>query len=68
MTPKDLFLNLNLKIRLNDPISVTTSILRVPLVHVVVGLGQVIQLMQIIHHPRGALLVISHDHTVEAGL
>jgi hypothetical protein len=44
------------------------SILRVSLVHIVVGLSQVVQLMQIVHHPRWALHVVPHEHSVESGL
>jgi hypothetical protein len=62
MTPKDLFLILNFKTRLDDSILIIASI------HVVVGLGRVVQLMWIIHHPRRALLVVPHEHGVESGL
>jgi hypothetical protein len=62
MTPKDLFLILNFKTRLDDSILIIASI------HVVVGLGRVVQLMWIIHHPRRALLIVPHEHGVESGL
>jgi hypothetical protein len=46
----------------------TTSRAVVPLIHIIIGLGWVVQLMRIIHHPRGALLVVSQQKVVEAGL
>jgi hypothetical protein len=39
-----------------------------PLFHIVVSLGRVIQVIWIIHHPSGALLIIPHEHGAEAGL
>jgi hypothetical protein len=57
MTPKDLFLILSLRLRLDNSILIIASTLREPLIHIVVSLGQVIQviqiiqLMRIIHHP-----------------
>jgi hypothetical protein len=42
-----------------------TSILRKPLIHVVVGMGRVIQ---VIKHPRRALLMVPHECGEEAGL
>jgi hypothetical protein len=57
MTHKDLFLILSLGLRLNDSITIIASILREPLIHIIVDLGwviqvvQIIQLMWIIHHP-----------------
>jgi hypothetical protein len=68
MTPKDLFLVLNFKTRLEGSISFVASIVRVPLIHVIVGLSRVIQVIQIICRPRRALLVIPHEHGVESGL
>jgi hypothetical protein len=41
------------------------SILRKQLIHVRAGFGQVIQ---VIHHPHWALLIVPHEHVVETGL
>jgi hypothetical protein len=46
----DLFLNLNLKSKLNDSILITTFILGKPLVHDVVGLSRVVQVIQVVKH------------------
>jgi hypothetical protein len=74
MAPKDLFLVLNLRLRLDDSISIIASILREPLIHVIVSLGRVIQVIQIIylmwtiHQPRRALPIVLYDHVEEVGL
>jgi hypothetical protein len=54
--------------RLDDSIPIITSIHRVPLIHIIVGLGRVIQVIQIINHPRWALLIVPHENVEEAGL
>jgi hypothetical protein len=58
MIPNDIFLILNLISRLNDSITIMTSILREPLIHIIVGMGQVIQ---VIIHPRRALLIFPYE-------
>jgi hypothetical protein len=68
MIPKDLFLILNLRLKLDDSILIFTSIFIKPLIHVRAGFSWVIQIIQILHHPRRALLVVPHERTVQTGL
>jgi hypothetical protein len=68
MVPKNLSLILNSRLRLDDSILVIAAILGIPLIHIVVSLSRVIQIIQVVHHPRGALLVISHERVVETGM
>jgi hypothetical protein len=68
VNPKTLFLTLNLRLRLDDSISIIASILREPLIHIVVGLGRAIQIIQVIHHPQRALLLVSQEREVEMEL
>jgi hypothetical protein len=55
-------------LRLDESISIIASIPKKPLIHVRAGFDRVIQIIQVIHHPRWALLVVSHEHAVEMGL
>jgi hypothetical protein len=59
---------MTLRPRLNDSIPIIASIIREPLIHVVVGLGWLIQVIQIVHRPQWALLIVPHEHSVESGL
>jgi hypothetical protein len=69
MNPKGLFLNLNLRLRLDDSIPIITSIFRKPLIHVRAAfIWVIIQIIQLIHHPRRALIIIPHECVVEMGL
>jgi hypothetical protein len=68
MITKDLFLTLNLMLGLDDSIPIIASVLGKPLIHVRADFSQVIQIIQVIHHPRQALLVLSHERAVERGL
>jgi hypothetical protein len=54
MIPNDLFLILNIRPRLNDSI--------------MVGNGQIVQVIQVIIYPRWALLMIPHEYGEETGL
>jgi hypothetical protein len=67
MIPKDSSLILNLRLRLNDSIPIIASIKK-PLIHVRASLGQVIQIILVIHHPRWALLIVPHERVVDTGL
>jgi hypothetical protein len=65
MIHNNLFLFLNLRPRLNDSITISTSIFGKPLIHVTVSQGRVVQ---VVIHPRQALLMVPHEYGEKAGL
>jgi hypothetical protein len=69
MNLKDLFLNLDLRCRLDDSIPIIASILRKPLIRVRAAFIRVIiQIFQVIHHHGWALHIIPHERVVDMGL
>jgi hypothetical protein len=62
--PKNLFLNLNLRLRYDDSIPIITSIFGKPLIHVKAAFIRVIvQIIKVMLYPERVLLIVPHECT-----